>query len=278
MRFLPVHPRQRDAVHPAERIDRRSWHDVESTATFILACLARVAARSSSSSSSLRYPGVPPIVTCVVLLLPAVLLSGFFHGNVELIQDTAIEFVKVLVYFLLLIALVDRHCPGCGNSSAGSALFSAAVTLIAVLRYHADVAVARRRPGRSAGNKNVIHGTFVVDKVRDAADRRAWSRSAACAAPASSTTPTTSPSILVTAIPLCLYWLTDPRSEGDAAALARPAAALRLRPDADALARRVPRPDGGPGDAVPLRYGGKKTILLLAWSLCRCCSSFSRAA
>ena len=32
-----------------------------------------------------KFPGVPPIVTCVVLLLPAVFLSGLFHGNFELI-------------------------------------------------------------------------------------------------------------------------------------------------------------------------------------------------
>ena len=50
-------------------------------------------------------------------------------------------------------------------------LFSAAVTLVAVLRYHADVALPPPPPKVSVNGsekKEVTHGTFVVDKTRTA--------------------------------------------------------------------------------------------------------------
>ena len=62
----------------------------------------------SMSNVTIQFPGVPPIVSCVFLLLPAVFLSGLFHGNFELVQETMLEYVKVLIYFVLMISLVNR--------------------------------------------------------------------------------------------------------------------------------------------------------------------------
>jgi hypothetical protein len=85
-------------IRPSELIPE--LHAVEIYRWFILACLV-VSFPVVLKQLSLRFDGVPPIVTCVVLLLPAVFVSGFFHGNFELIQDTIVEFGKVLIYFLL---------------------------------------------------------------------------------------------------------------------------------------------------------------------------------
>src|SRR5438309_11009801 len=89
-------------IRPSELIAELAA--VEIYRWFILACLA-VSLPAVLQQVSLRYPGVPPIVSCVLLLLPAVFLSGMYHGNFELIQDTVAEFVKILIYFLLMIAL-----------------------------------------------------------------------------------------------------------------------------------------------------------------------------
>ena len=49
---------------------------------FILACLV-VSLPAVFQQASIRFPGVPPIVLWVVLLLPSILASGFFHGDSE---------------------------------------------------------------------------------------------------------------------------------------------------------------------------------------------------
>ena len=86
------------------------------------------------------------------LLLPAVFVSGFFHGNMELIQETVIEFVKILIYFVLLISLVTDAAK-LRQFLWWIGLFSAAVTLIAVMRYHTDITLPPPLPKANPGNK-----------------------------------------------------------------------------------------------------------------------------
>src|ERR1022692_99870 len=133
---------------------------------FILACLA-VSLPIVLQQFSLRFPGVPPVAGCVLLLLPAVFLSGLFHGNFELIQDTMVEFGKIVIYFLLLISLVTDTAR-LRQFLHWIAVFSAAVTLVAVLRYHADIALPAPAPKANPAAKDVMHGTYVVDRVQDA--------------------------------------------------------------------------------------------------------------
>src|SRR5437016_12623044 len=71
----------------------------------IILCLA-VSFPLILAQLSQRYPGVPPVVTCVLCMVPSVFLSGLFHGDFELIGETVVEFAKVVVYFLLLLVLV----------------------------------------------------------------------------------------------------------------------------------------------------------------------------
>src|ERR1022692_1619085 len=106
---------------------------------FILACLA-VSLPILLRQWTVRSPGVPPIVSCVILLWPAIFLSGFFHGHMELIQDTVIEFAKILIYFALLISLVTDTAR-LRQFLFWISLFSAAATLVTVMRYHGDIAL-----------------------------------------------------------------------------------------------------------------------------------------
>jgi O-antigen ligase len=192
-------------IRPSELIAELAA--VEIYRWIILACLA-VSLPVVLQQMSLRFSGVPPIVSCVVLLLPAVFLSGLFHGNFELIQDTLSEFVKIVIYFLLLISLVTdtarlrRFLHWIG-------LFSAAVTLVAVMRYHADIALPAPPPKANPGNKEVMHGTYVVDAVRDAQTGEMVNIQRMCGTGIFND-PNDFALVLVAAIPMCLYWLTDP--------------------------------------------------------------------
>src|ERR1019366_5410730 len=67
-------------IRPSEFIAGLS--EIEVYRYIIIACLA-VSLPAVFQEMSLRFIGVPPIVSCVVLLLPAVFLSGLFHGNFE---------------------------------------------------------------------------------------------------------------------------------------------------------------------------------------------------
>jgi len=192
-------------IRPSELIPE--LYAVEIYRYFILACLA-VSLPVVLQQFVTRFAGVPPIAACVVLLLPAVFLSGLAHGNTDLVQDTVIEFVKVLVYFLLLISLVT-DLARLRIFLTWFGIFCAAVTFIAVLRYHADVALPAPPPKVNGEAKKGPHGTFVVDKVRDATTGQLVDVNRMCGTGIFND-PNDFALILVAAIPLCLYWLTDP--------------------------------------------------------------------
>lgn len=194
-------------IRPSELIAELAA--VEIYRWFILVCLA-VSLPAVVQQLSLRFAGVPPVVTCVVLLLPSVFLSGLFHGNFELIQETVIEFAKVLIYFLLMIALVTDTAK-LRQFLRWIGLCSAAVTLVAVLRYHADIALPHvsAAPRDKTQKQNDMHGTFVVDEVRDPKTGEITKLNRMCGTGIFSD-PNDLALVLITAIPMCLCWLTDP--------------------------------------------------------------------
>ena len=102
--------------------------------------------------------------------MPAIFASGFFHGDTELIQETTVEFVKILIYFVLLIALVTDVAHIRADFLRWICIFSAAVTLIAVLRYHADLEGPPPVRKHNPGNQKTTHGTYVVDEVARSAN------------------------------------------------------------------------------------------------------------
>jgi O-Antigen ligase len=229
---------------------------------FILACLL-VSLPVVIQRLSLRFPGVPPIGTCVFLLLPAVFLSGFFHGNFELIQDTVTEYMKVLIYFVLMIGLLTDVAK-LKQFLRWIAICSAVVALIAVLRYHADIAMPATP--RDGAQKKASNGTFVVDEVRDANTGEVSKVQRMCGTGIFND-PNDLALVLVTAIPICLCWLTDPTKRST-----RPlwfglmlffCYALMLTYSRGGFLALM----AGVGTWLHLRYGGKKTILLGAMVL-----------
>ena len=226
---------------------------------FILACLA-VSLPIVLGQFSLRYPGVPPIAGCVLLLLPAIFLSGFSHGNTDLIQETVIEFAKVLIYFALLISLVTDMAR-LRRFLYWISVFSAAVTLVAVLRYHADIALPAAPPKANPGNKDVMHGTFVVDNVRDAQSGAMVAVQRMCGTGIFND-PNDFALVLVAAIPVCLFWLTDPTRKA-----MRPLWLLFLLLFGYALMLTHSRGGflalmAGLLTLFHLKFGGKKTLML----------------
>ncbi len=193
-------------IRPAELI--AELNAVELYRYVIIACLF-FSFPTVLQQWSIRFTGVPPIAACVFWTLPMVFLSGFSHGKMELLADTVIEFVKIVIYFLILIALVtdtDRL----RRFLRWIGIFSAVVALIAVTRYHADVASPAPKKSATA-EKGKMHGTFVVDQTRDAATGQMVDVQRMCGTGIFND-PNDFALLLVAAIPLCLCWLTDPNA------------------------------------------------------------------
>ena len=244
-------------IRPSEFIAGLS--EIELYRYVILLCLA-VSFPAVLQQMSLRCAGVPPIITCVVLLLPAVFLSGFSHGNFELIHETVTEFVKVLIYFVLLVTLIT-DASRLKQFLRWIGLFSAVVTLIAVLRYHADVAVPPPPPKDVPGVKNAMHGTFVVDEVRDPNTGELTKVNRMCGTGIFND-PNDFALVLVTAIPMCLCWLTDTARKAT-----RPFWLLAMLFFGYALTLTHSRGGflalmAGLATLFYLKFGGKKTVLL----------------
>jgi O-antigen ligase len=244
-------------IRPSELVPE--LHAVEIYRYFILACLA-ITFPLVLQQFSQQFTGVPPIAGCVLLLFPAVLLSGLMHGNVELLFDTLIEFAKIVIYFLLLIALLTDLAK-LRQFLTWLGIFCAVVTCIAVLRYHADIALPGTTPTATGATKNVIHGTYVVDKVRDPETGVLVAVQRMCGTGIFND-PNDFALLLVTAIPLCLYWLTDPSTKATRplwlAFLLLFGYALMLTHSRGGFLALI----AGVVTLVHLRFGGAKTLLL----------------
>jgi len=82
-----------------------------------------------------------PISVCVLGLLPAVVLSHLSHFQRGYAQDAGISFLKVLVYYLLIVAVLDS--PGrLSRFLNWLAVMIGVVTLLALLHYHGIMTVA----------------------------------------------------------------------------------------------------------------------------------------
>jgi hypothetical protein len=160
-----------------------------------------------------RVPGVPPIAGCVLALFPTVILSHLTQGNADEILGSGVEFFKVLIYFLLLLGLL---------TTAGRlrqfllwlCVFCAALALIAVLRYHAGLDTQPTTPSaealeaRKEGKNQGQHGVAVKDQIRDPETGALVDVQRMCGTGIFND-PNDLALVLITAIPLCCYWLTD---------------------------------------------------------------------
>ncbi len=160
-----------------------------------------------------RFPGVPPIAGCVLGLFPAVLLSNLLGGGSDNLVDNAIEFFKIVVYYLLLLALVtstDRL----RRFLYWTSVFTAVLALIAIVRYHADIAMPapptqEETSADPAAKKNKMHGTYVVDRIRDPQTGQEIVVPRMCGTGIFND-PNDLALAIVCVLPLCLFWVTDP--------------------------------------------------------------------
>ena len=205
-------------IRPSELVPELG--DVELYRYVIAACLLVSMPRVAKQLFT-RIASVPPIAGCVLGLLPAVLLSHISHGNAEEAWEQGIEFVKVVAYFLLLLALVT-NIGRLRQFLCWLALFCAVLTVIAVVRYHIVAAsppeppppqspteAAEELPNGQRKNKK-IHNVKVDEEVRDP-DTGELVKVARMCGTGIFNDPNDLALVLITAIPLCMYWLTDAR-------------------------------------------------------------------
>jgi O-antigen ligase len=120
----------------------------------ILACLAcsfpavleKVAPRALEAQ---------PVSLCVASLLPAVALSLLSHLYLGEAWDHGVEFAKVLVYYFLLVALVDSPAR-LRALLTWLGVFTAAAAALAVLDYHGVLALPKLPP--PPGKEAVVRG------------------------------------------------------------------------------------------------------------------------
>ncbi len=197
-------------IRPSELVP--GMGDVELYRYVIVACLL-VSVPVVLQQVLLRCPGVPPVAGCVIALLPIVVLSHVGNGNPEEAWDQGVEFFKVLVYFLLLLGLVSTTAR-LRQFLGWLAVLCAAMAVIAILRYHADLAGPPPAPTTTArntdGKNKAIHGTSVKDTAIDPTTGQVIDVNRMCGTGIFND-PNDLALVLITAIPLCLYWATDPK-------------------------------------------------------------------
>lgn len=92
-------------VRPGEIIPAmRGW---EFFFYFIMPCLL-LSFESVAGQLSQRSLRTQPITVCVLGMLPAVVISNLAHGNIDMAVDQGWSFIKNLIYYFLLVGLVDR--------------------------------------------------------------------------------------------------------------------------------------------------------------------------
>jgi hypothetical protein len=207
-----------------------------------------------------RYPGVPPVAGCVLGLLPAVLCSNLLTGDLDRLRGTTEEFFKVVLYYLLLLALVDSTAR-LKQFLHWITLFIAGLALVAILRYHADIAVPAAPPPDAAQARKGARHTFVVDMVRDAQTGAMVPVQRLCGTGIFND-PNDLALMLVCGIILCLFWIGDPTRQagkpfwlGLMALFGYGLMLTHSRGGFLALLASV-------GLFLHTRYGGKKTLLL----------------
>jgi O-antigen ligase len=128
----------------------------------ILACLvmAAPAILPLLTSASLARN---PLTLCVFGMLPAIVMSLFAQGDLPYAQERGIEFVKVILYYLLLVSLVDST-RRLRTFLIAVAMYTLVLNVIALLSYHDIVNLSTVSPyaegqfqaDPSAGERQIV--------------------------------------------------------------------------------------------------------------------------
>ncbi len=164
-----------------------------------------------------RVRGVPPIAGCVLGLFPAAVLSNITQGNADEALEQGIAFLKVLVYFLLMLALLTTTAR-LRQFLLWLGLLCAALAFIAVLRYHASVDAPPAAPSleeeamqaaKKEGKNKGMHDKAVKDQYRDPESGQLVDVERMCGTGIFND-PNDLALMIIAAVPICGYWLTDP--------------------------------------------------------------------
>jgi O-antigen ligase len=90
-----------------------------------------------------------PITICVLGMLPAVVFSLLVQGDTWNAREWAIEFSKVIIYYMLLVTLV-RSPRRMSQFMIALALFSLVLNVVALLSYHKIIDLATVAPMEEA--------------------------------------------------------------------------------------------------------------------------------
>ena len=108
----------------------------------ILCLLASIKQLAAVIDSRALYSA--PISCCVLGMLPAVVLSQLAHFQLGLALDSFQQFVKVVIYYLLLVAIVDS-IPRLQSFLLWLVRFVIVLTAIALLQYHGIIDIPSLR-------------------------------------------------------------------------------------------------------------------------------------
>jgi hypothetical protein len=142
--------------------DLHGWHIYE---FLILACLAvsfpRVLDQFQQRALENR-----PITLCVLGLLVAVVLSHLTQLDLERAGESGQEFAKVVIYYLLLVSLIDTPAR-LRQFLLWLTGFIVVLTLVAVLRYHGVVEISPPILSAKATEKDIenFKKAFVEDRI-----------------------------------------------------------------------------------------------------------------
>ncbi|MCI0455473.1 MAG: O-antigen ligase family protein [Gemmataceae bacterium] len=166
-----------------------------------------------------------PVTLCVFLLLGAVVLSHAGQLDAEKATETGYEFFKVVVYYLLLVSVVNTAAR-LRTFLFWTALFCTGMCLLAVLRYHDLVEIHLPPPPLTAEER----AKGVVEDVNPESARQKQGAAVKDAYfdPATGALvevrrlrgtgifqdPNDICLAVAIAVPLCLFWLTDRRLGG----------------------------------------------------------------
>ncbi|MBI3406897.1 MAG: O-antigen ligase family protein [Planctomycetes bacterium] len=157
-----------------------------------------------------RFPDTPPIVLCVLALLPAILLSHLSHMNQEQAALNGFDFFKVLIYFILFLCLVTTTSR-LRRFLYWTGILSGGLALLAVVQFSSAVAMPEPAPNNDQpGPKETMHGYAVKEQTWDPEAQRTIEVLRLCGTGLFND-PNDLGLVLVTCVPLCLYWLTDRR-------------------------------------------------------------------
>lgn len=148
-------------IRPAEIVE--SWEGQPIYQCLILACLlfSLPVVLPQLSWSSLRQN---PITLCVLGLLPAIFLSQLSHGDFYDARQYTIEFSKIVIYYLLLVGLVDSpaRLRAFLLITAG---FVLTVATLAILNHHEFINIPALADMKQGYNEDLApdeQGDFVV--------------------------------------------------------------------------------------------------------------------